>query len=119
TKASTPLLFHTNTEINPKTKPTGKIYFPFTYGIRNFPRGISLSCKTKTPAQTNEKANKVPILHKSVTMVKFINNAGTATTKPVTIVANDGVLYFGCTLENFLGNSPSRLILIQILGCPI
>ena len=43
----------------------------------------------------------------------------TATTKPVTIVAKDGVLYFGCTFENCFGNRPSRLILIQILGCPI
>jgi hypothetical protein len=34
-------------------------------------------------------------MHKSVTMVKFKNKAGIATTKPVTTVAYDGVLYFG------------------------
>jgi hypothetical protein len=57
----------------------------------NFPLGISgLFCNTKTPAQTKTKANKVPILHKSVTIVRFKNKAGTATTKPVTIVANEG-----------------------------
>ena len=51
--------------------------------------------------------------------LEFKNKAGTATTKPVTIVAYDGVLYFGCTFEKRLGNNPSRLMLIQIRGCPI
>ena len=62
------------------------MYFEFTYGVLNFPLGMSgLFCNTKTPAHTNTKANKVPILHKSVTIVKFINKAGIPTTKPVTI----------------------------------
>jgi hypothetical protein len=52
-------------------------------------------------------------------MVKFKNKAGIATTKPVTTVAYDGVLYFGALFENRFGNKPSRLILIQIRGCPI
>ena len=84
------------------------------------PRGISiLFCNTNTPPQTNTKANKVPILHKSVTIFKFMNNAGIATTNPTTMVAKEGVLYLGCTIENFFGNKPSRLMLIQIRGCPI
>ena len=41
------------------------------------------------------------------------------TTNPVTIVANPGVLYFGCISANFLGINPSRLIVIQMRGCPI
>src|SRR5687768_8114502 len=43
---------------------------------------------------------------------------GIATKNPVKIVENEGVLYFGWIRENILGNKPSRLILIQILGCP-
>ena len=46
---------------------------------------------TNTPAQTIVKANNVPILHKSVTILRFINNEGIATTKPTTIVAKLGV----------------------------
>ncbi len=34
----------------------------------------------KTPAQTTTNANRVPMLAKSVTSVKFINKAGMATT---------------------------------------
>ena len=39
-----------------------------------------------TPTDTKIKANKVPILHKSVSIVRFKNKAGTATTNPVKIV---------------------------------
>ncbi|MNQ99367.1 hypothetical protein D3C85_1150980 [compost metagenome] len=52
-------------------------------------------------------------------MVRFMNNEGMATTKPTTMVAKDGVWYLGWILEKDLGNKPSRLMLIQILGCPI
>ena len=72
-----------------------------------------------TPKQTNTKANKVPILVRSVTVLIDINKAGTPTNIPVTMVANVGVPNLGCILENFFGNNPSLLILIQILGCPI
>jgi hypothetical protein len=44
------------------------------------------------------------MLHKSVTMVKFKNKAGIATTKPVTTVAYDGVLYFGALLSALATN---------------
>ena len=74
--------------------------------------------KTNTPKQTKTKANKVPILVRSVTILIDINKEGMPTKSPVTIVANVGVPNLGCTLENFFGNKPSLLILIQILGCP-
>ena len=111
-------------ELNNSTiLPTNKIGItnpPLINGVLNFPLGMSvLFCKIKTPPQTSTNANKVPIEHKSVTMVKFMNKAGTATTNPTTMVANEGVLYFGCTFENRLGNKPSRLMLIHMRGCPI
>ena len=34
------------------------------------------------------------------------------------MVANEGVRNFGWMVENFLGNKPSRLMLIQMRGCP-
>jgi F0F1-type ATP synthase assembly protein I len=47
-----------------------------------------------------------------------MNNDGIATTSPVIMVANEGVLNLGWILEKALGNKPSLLILIQILGWP-
>ena len=71
---------------------TGTINFPLIKGVLNFPLGISvLFCSISTPPQTRTKANKVPMLHKSVTIVKLRNKEGMATKKPVTIVANEGV----------------------------
>src|SRR5690606_27079324 len=70
-----------------------------------------------TPAQTNIKAKNVPTEVKSTKKSILKNNAGIATTKPVTIVANDGVLYLGWIVANFFHNKPSRLIVIQMRGC--
>ena len=79
--------------------------------------GASLG-NTNTPKQTSTNANKVPMLVKSVILEIDINMAGTPTKIPVMMVAKPGVPYVGCTSENFFGNKPSRLMLIQILGCP-
>jgi len=49
----------------------------------------------KIPPQTNIKANKVPILVRSVTSDKFIKREGIATTNPVKRVEKEGVRYFG------------------------
>ena len=46
------------------------------------------------------------------------NSDGIPTKNPVTMVAKEGVPNLGCTCANFLGKSPSLLILIQIRGCP-
>src|ERR1700739_4011371 len=92
---------------------------PLMYGTLNLEELLSfLSCITNTPPQTKTKANKVPILTRSITISRLRNKAGTATTNPVTTVENEGVLYFGWIRENALGKSPSLLMLIQILGCP-
>jgi len=64
------------------------------------------------------KANKVPMLLRSTTSLRFMNNAGIATTTPVIMVENEGVLKRGWTREKIGGSNPSRLILIQIRGCP-
>ena len=80
----------------------GKIYLEFTYGILNLPL-VSRSANSaslcgesiKTPPQTNTKANKVPMDVKSNTKFSSVKNIGIPTTKPVTIVAKLGVLYFG------------------------
>ena len=37
---------------------------------------------------------------------------------PVMMVENQGVLNFGWILAKAFGSSPSRLMLIQIRGCP-
>src|SRR5574343_645948 len=74
---------------------------------------------TSTPKHTSTNANKVPMLVKSVMKPLLINKEGTATINPVRIVENPGVWYLGSTSANFLGNKPSLLMLIQILGCPI
>ncbi len=91
-------------KINPTatTIIAGKINFEFTYGILNFPlvarsaNSASLCGESiKTPPQTYTNANKVPILVKSKTKFSSVKNIGIPTTKPVTIVAKLGVLYFG------------------------
>src|SRR5215203_5708407 len=95
----------------------GIINLPLTCGTLNFESGLlGERCRTRTPAQTITKAKRVPILVNANTVLKFRNKAGTATTNPVKMVANEGVLYLGCRRENILGNNPSRLMLIQILG---
>ena len=72
------------------------IHFALIKGVSTGFKGFLFRpCKTSTPPQTKTKANKVPILHKSVTIVRFINNAGIPTIKPVTIVEKEGVLNFG------------------------
>src|SRR5262245_22787205 len=63
-------------------------------------------------------ANNVPMLVRSVTSVRFINNEGIATTNPVMIVENHGVLNRGWMAEKIGGSNPSRLIDIQMRGCP-
>jgi hypothetical protein len=73
---------------------------------------------SSTPPQTSTKANSVPMLDKSVTSVKFINSDGMATTRPVMMVENHGVLKRGWMLEKIGGKSPSRDIAIQMRGCP-
>ena len=72
-------------------KITGKINCEFIYGTKRVPDSLNSLSLNKTPAQTTTNANKVPMLAKSVTSVRFINSAGIATTQPVTIVANQGV----------------------------
>ena len=104
------------------TAQIGNKYFRLlAYGILNpflsallFPLG----CSINTPPDTRINANKVPMLVRSVTSVRFKNKAGMATKKPVTMVAKAGVLYFLCSLENRGGKSPSRLMLIHIRGWP-
>ena len=73
-----------------------RIYY-MIYGILNLApvRSSSFAGNNNTPPQTNTKANKVPILVRSVTSVRLTNNAGTPTTIPVKMVEKDGVLYFG------------------------
>ena len=93
------------------------MYFPLKYGnlkLRFVVVGILGNINT--PADTSTKANRVPILVRSVIRELCMNNEGTATSTPVTIVAKDGVWNLGCTFEKILGSNPSRLILIQILG---
>jgi hypothetical protein len=76
-----------------KTNKGSRIYLLFMKGTWYRPAGLfPLLFKISTPVQTTTNANKVPMLVRSVTSVRFKNNAGTATTMPVTIVANDGVL---------------------------
>ena len=60
-------------------------------GKWNLPGSFSFVGKSNTPPQTSTKANKVAMLVKSSTNVLSVNKIGTPTTKPVTIVANDGV----------------------------
>ena len=80
----------------------GKINFELMYGILNLPL-VARSCNSlslcgdniSTPPQTSTKANKVPMLVKSKTKFSSVKNMGIPTTKPVTIVAKLGVLYFG------------------------
>ena len=45
-----------------------------------------------TPPLTKTKANKVPILVKSVISVRFVNKAGIATIRPAIMVEKEGVL---------------------------
>src|SRR5262245_40137567 len=71
-----------------------------------------------TPPHTSTNANKVPMLVRSVTSVRFMNNDGIATTRPVTMVENHGVLNRGWMEEKMDGSRPSRLIDIQMRGCP-
>jgi hypothetical protein len=61
-------------------------------------------------------AKRVPITPRSVTSVRFMNSAGIATTIPVRMVENHGVLNLGCIDEKIFGRSPSRLMAIHRRG---
>lgn len=75
---------------------TGTIYFPLMYGTLNLLSAFIVRLSnTNMPPQTNTNANNVPILVKASTTSRFKNNAGIATTKPVSMVENEGVLNFG------------------------
>ena len=63
----------------------------------NLPGVFSLVGISNTPPQTSTKANKVAMLVKSSTKVLSVNKMGNPTTKPVMMVAKDGVLNFGWT----------------------
>ena len=52
------------------------------------------------------KANRVPILVRSVTKVRFSIMAGMPTTSPVMMVAKEGVLNLGWMREKIFGNKP-------------
>src|ERR1700752_2892934 len=73
---------------------------------------------TSTPQDTSTNANNVPMLVSWVISPLPTNSAGTATMMPVMMVENHGVLNFGWILPKALGNSLSRLMLIQMRGCP-
>jgi hypothetical protein len=95
----------------------GTMNFPLRYGNLKLRFVVDGNLgNINTPADTSTKAKRVPILVRSVIRELCMNSDGTATNTPVTIVANDGVWNLGCTFENILGNNPSRLILIHILG---
>jgi hypothetical protein len=96
----------------------GTIHCELIYGRWNLPFTAASRGSKSTPPHTSTKANKVPILVRLVTSVRFKNKAGIATTNPVTIVANDGVWNLGWMRENAFGNKPSRLMLIQMRGWP-
>jgi hypothetical protein len=97
----------------------GKMNFELTYGVLNLDGGAVGSIRNlSTPPHTSIKANSVPAEQISVTMFISTKNMGIATKKPVKTVEKEGVLYLGCILEKALGNKPSRLMLIQMRGCP-
>src|SRR6185437_3448429 len=81
----------------PTINNTGTMNRALIYGILNLGAAspASLLGNKSTPPHTSTNANNVPMLVKSVTSVRFKNNAGIATKRPVTIVAKEGVLYFG------------------------
>ncbi len=107
------------TKISANKNKAGTIYFPFTKGTLNLEAGLFFCfSRTRMPPQTKTKANKVPILVNANTTSRLRNRAGIATNRPVRIVENEGVLYLGWRREKIAGSKPSRLILIQILGCP-
>ena len=104
----------------PAINNAGTINLPFKYGTLNLDCGLSgIFCKTRIPPHTKTNANKVPILVSESTVLKFRNNAGTATSTPVNMVEKEGVRNFGWSFENIFGKSPSRLMLIHMRGCPI
>src|SRR5690606_27816159 len=102
------------------TSINGYTYFALINGTLYLDSTLTaLLSITNIPAHTNTKAKSVPILVSANTKSRLRNKAGMPTTNPVSIVEKDGVLNFGCILENILGNNPSLLMLIHILGCPI
>src|SRR6185503_5955827 len=90
-----------------------------TPGTRNG-RGLPGSDRRRkiTPADTSTNANKVPMFVRSTTSAMFANAANVPTNRPVRIVPTYGVRYFGCTLENAFGSSPSRDIEKKMRGWP-
>ena len=86
--------------------------------MENLPDSRFILGKNKTPPLTNTNANKVPMLVRSVINLSSITKTNPPTRTPDIIVEKLGVLYFLLILPNALGNKPSRLIAIQIRGCP-
>src|SRR5687768_1785635 len=97
----------------------GTMNLELTYGVLNLGLGAFGSCSSfNTPPHTRQKANNVPAEQISVTIDISTKKIGIATMMPVMIVEKPGVLNFGCTLANAGGSRPSRLMLIQMRGCP-
>ena len=70
------------------------------------------------PTQTSMKAKSVPMFVRSMTSSMLAKAAKTPTKTPVRIVVTCGVLYFGWTLANVEGSSPSRAIEKKMRGWP-
>ena len=68
---------------------------PLMYGNLNPLLAPVILGSINTPPETSTNANNVAILVKSSTNDLSVKRMGIPTTKPVTIVANDGVLNFG------------------------
>src|ERR1700684_811277 len=90
-----------------------------TNGTRNARlRSGGLRRRRITPIETSTKANSVPMLARSAASPMSTRPAGIPTAKQAIQVDQCGVLYFGCTAENSLGNNPSRDMAYQIRACP-
>src|SRR5579862_9001207 len=79
--------------------PQHRIASSGTHGTNGVRKGRgrlgSVRLKTITPTATSTKANKVPMLHKSVASSILSACATAATKTPVKMVVMCGVLYFG------------------------
>ena len=89
-----PLILVKDKKIN-RMAISGIRNLPLMKGNENLPGPFAILGKTRTPAQTITKANKVPMLVRSVTILLGINRDGIATKKPVIMVAKPGVWYLG------------------------
>src|SRR4030042_2517866 len=92
-----------------KQKPTVVSGVKGTPGVLNF---LSTSgrvfLKTTTPMETRTKANRVPMLQRSMIIDNGKRPAIAAVTIPVTQVQMWGVLWTGWTRENEAGRRPAR-----------